>query len=235
MLPGGPKLKENQSGSNCSASMCPSALRLWWEVAQWRTSSSTLSSDASLWHLPEPSHTRMWIQGVWRCMPRVLRQFCRSIRDSSGWDPARHLRQQNIIREVLEMGVQGSGGGQWALSAVQQSLPSELSEDALGEPEAFCPLVSHLSLLLMLNFQFSSFFFFFLVPWTFPKFASFPCSLHLIFPPPYISLNNAPFLSSILHSCFNNSTMGMGIFTLPLFSFSLYLNDFPSAAYIHSL
>lgn len=160
MLPGGPKLKEDRSGSNCSTSMCPSALRLWWEVAQWRTSSSTLSSDASLWCLPEPSHTCMWIQGVWRCMPRVLKQFCRSTRDSSGWDPARHLRQQNTIQEVLEMGVQGSGGGHWALSAVQSSLPSELSEDALGEPEAFGPPVSHLSLLLMLNFQFSSFFFF---------------------------------------------------------------------------
>lgn len=73
------------------------------------------------------------------------------------------------------------------------------------------------------EFSIFIFFFFFLVPRTFD------------IPSTYISLNNAPLLSSILHSCFNNSTMGIGIFTLPLFSFSLYLNDFPSAAYIHFL
>lgn len=186
MLPGGLKLKEDHAGINCPAPLCPSALRLWWEVAQWRTSSSTSSYDASLWRLPEPSHACVWIQGVWRGMPRVLRQFCWSTRDSSGWDQW-HLRQQNTIWEALEMGVQGSIRWRSMSSLCSPRSPAVTalwalrgcsgrtwgSSSACHSPVIATDVVGVSILTVFL-------FFFFLVPRTFPKFASFPCSPHLI-------------------------------------------------------
>lgn len=184
MLPGGPKLKEDHAGNNCSAPLCPSALRLWWEVAQWKTSSSTSSYDASLWRLPEPSHVCLWIQGLWRGMPRVLRQFCWSTRDSSGWDPA--------ALEAAEYHLRGAGNGGTRINQVEVielSLQSTFSS-------SYCPLSTqrmlweNLRLFVRLSFtchcrwccwSFNSHCFsFFMFPRTFPTFASFPCSPHLI-------------------------------------------------------
>lgn len=135
--------------------------------------------------------TSVWIQGVWRGMPRVLRQFCWSTRYSSGWGP--------VALEAAEYHLRGAGNGGTRINQVEVN---ELSLQSTFS-SSHCPLSTqrmlweNLRLFVRLSFtchchwccwSFNSHCFPFF--WSQEHFPSLPLFLvpliwsHLIFPAP---------------------------------------------------